>query len=38
MSEKIDPEAPEYLNATQLNRRMQLVHPIGCNIQLKFHS
>lgn len=25
MSEKIDPEAPEYLNATQLNRRMQLL-------------
>jgi Zn-dependent peptidase ImmA (M78 family)/DNA-binding XRE family transcriptional regulator len=25
MSEKIDPEAPEYLNSTQLNRRMQLL-------------
>lgn len=25
MAEKIDPEAPEYLNATQLNRRLQLL-------------
>ena len=25
MAEKVDPEAPEYLNATQLNRRLQLL-------------